>query len=264
MRVHHLNCGDMRFLGLPLVCHVLLVEAPHGLVLVDAGFGLVDCAAPARRVGISRPLFHPALDPEQSAARQVERLGHARADVTDVVVTHFDLDHIGGLADFPHARVHTTAAEVLAATVEPTWRERLRYRPAQWAHGPAFVEHGPGGDAWRGFAAVRPLDEATDGIVVLPLPGHTRGHLAVAVDAGDRWLLHAGDAFYHPATIGGPGRAPRRLRALEAVGAVDRRRVRDNHARLAELRGRGDPDLAVFCAHDPASLAALDGSGDRP
>nr|WP_093621746.1 MBL fold metallo-hydrolase [Actinoplanes philippinensis] len=113
MRVHHLNCGTMRPALTPggLVCHVLLVETGDGLLLVDSGFGLRDAADPARRIGGARHLIRPVLDASETASRQVRRLGHDPAAVRDIVLTHGDADHTGGLADFPHARVHLTAAE---------------------------------------------------------------------------------------------------------------------------------------------------------
>ncbi|MFE3601455.1 MBL fold metallo-hydrolase [Streptomyces sp. NPDC059142] len=250
MKIHHLNCGTMRVPTAPLVCHVLLVETAGGLVLVDSGLGLADIADP-RRFGPSRHLVRPVLRDGETAARQVERLGFAREDVRHIVLTHADADHIGGLADFPHARVHLTAAEALGSMGAPSRRERMRYRPAQWAHGPRIVEHGPGGESWRGFAAARELDAVAPGIVLVPLPGHTRGHACVAVDTGTRWLLHAGDAFYHRGTLDGRTRVPAALRTMETVIAWDRKRVGENHARLAELYRAGDPGLAVFSAHDP-------------
>lgn len=246
MKVHHLNCGTMRQPGAPMVCHVLLVESDDGLVLVDSGFGLLDCARPAR-IGPFRHVLRPALDADETAARQIEQLGLSRADVRHIVLTHFDFDHIGGLADFPHAQVHVTAAEARGAVHAPSWRERIRYRSAQWDHGPRLTEHGYGGESWRGFPKA---SELFDGIVLIPLPGHTRGHACVAVDAGHRWVLHAGDAFYHRGTLDGQP-VPRILSVMESAFAFDRKQVRNNHTRLAELAGAGDPGLLVISAHDP-------------
>ncbi|WP_405138733.1 MBL fold metallo-hydrolase [Nocardia sp. NBC_01388] len=255
MKVRHLNCGTMRLpTGVDVVCHVLLIETDRGLVLVDSGFGLEDVAQPARRIGASRRLLRPVLDPDETAARQVEYLGFRRADVRHIITTHFDADHIGGLSDFPHATVHTTAAEYLGAVANPTLRERMRFRTSQWSHDPAIVQHEPDGEKWRGFAAAKELTDIAPGIVLLALPGHTRGHAAVAVDAGHRWVLHAGDAFYHPGTLDGRSHVPAVLSGMETAIAWNVKQVRDNHARLAELCRRNDPDLLLVCAHDPALL----------
>jgi glyoxylase-like metal-dependent hydrolase (beta-lactamase superfamily II) len=256
VKVHHLNCGSMRLPGARMVCHVLLIETDAGLVLVDTGFGLRDIADPAGRLGSFRHVVKPVLDPEETAAHQVERLGFRRADVRHIVLTHCDLDHIGGLADFPDARVHLTAAEARGALHAPTRWEKTRYRARQWAHGPLLVEHTPDGEAWRGFVA-KELTDIAPGVVLIALPGHTRGHAAVAVDTGNGWLLQAGDAFFHRGTLDGRSRVPVALRAQERLATFDYRQVRDNHARLAELHRRAEPDLTILCAHDPALFERL-------
>ena len=87
-----------------------------------------------------------------------------------IIITHLDLDHAGGLSDFPAARVHVTSAEVLGAIRAPSRREKIRYRSAQWAHGPNIVEHDPRGEKWRGFAAAEELDEISRGIALVSLP----------------------------------------------------------------------------------------------
>jgi len=233
-----------------MVCHVLLVETDNGLVLVDTGFGTHDCADPWRRAGASRPFVRPVLDPAESAVKQVERLGFRAHDVRHIVITHFDCDHIGGIADFPDAQVHITGAEAFGALRTPTRGEKMRFRTIQWAHGPKIVEHTPDGEKWRGFAAAKELSEVAPGIVLISLPGHTRGHACVAVDAGHRWLLHCGDSFFHHGTVDGTAVMPRALAAFEWATAFDRNMVRQNHARLVELYDRREPDMVMICSHD--------------
>ncbi|WP_394840919.1 MBL fold metallo-hydrolase [Pendulispora brunnea] len=265
MRVHHLNCGSMRMPGAPLVCHVLLLETRNGLALVDTGFGSADIADPAGRIGFYRHVTRPLLDPAETAIEQVRQRGFDPADVRDIVLTHFDSDHVGGLSDFPWARIHTTADEWAAASNRWSSLERARYRPAQWTHGPKMVPHGAGGDVWRGFASAKCLTEIDDAIVLIPLPGHTRGHAAVAIDADHprrRTILHAGDAFYDRSIVAGIGREPLVLTVQEWFVAHDWARVRSNHERLAELH-RTDPELLLVSAHDPALLTQALGTEDR-
>lgn len=256
MKVHHLNCGTMRPVGTPgtLVCHVLLVEGRSGLVLVDSGFGLRDGADPGRRFGPARHLIRPAFAESEAAVNQVTRLGFDPRDVRDIVLTHFDADHTGGLSDFPWARVHLTVAESAAALAPETLVERGRYLPAQREHGPDLVTHTSwAGDSWHGFAAAA---EFIPGVVLISLPGHTRGHAAVAVDAGEHWVLHVGDAFYHHGQVDGTGGVPWTLRAMERMVAHDHHRVRANHERLRALWAADDPGLLLVNAHDPALLRA--------
>ena len=238
-----------------IVCHVLLCELPDRLVLVDTGFGTADVADPAGRLGAAHRLLRARLHERETAIRQVEALGYHASDVRDIVLTHFDLDHVGGLSDFPDATVHVAAAEYAAAT-HPRRRERNRYRAAQWAHGPKVVTYAAVGEPWQGLPAARPLDGLGDGFALVPMIGHTRGHAVVAVDAGDDgWLVHAGDAYFHRSAIGDlsqrHARAAFGLTAFEHVMASDVRKLRGNHRLLAGLRER----FAVFCAHDPVELA---------
>jgi glyoxylase-like metal-dependent hydrolase (beta-lactamase superfamily II) len=236
-----------------MVCHVLLVETDNGLVLVDTGYGTHDCLDPTR-IGPTRHLFKPVLSKSETALRHIEELGFAREDVRHIVVTHFDMDHIGGISDFPDAQIHATSAEIQGAVRNPSFREKMRFRPAQWAHGPKIVEHTPTGEKWRGFAAAKELDEIAPGIVLVSLPGHTRGHACIAVDAGHRWVLHCGDAFYQAGTLDGHSEVPRPIGVIEPMLAFDRKKVADNHARLTELYQRQEPDLLMVCAHDAMLL----------
>lgn len=273
-RVHHLDCGTMIPLlagrGLPerLVAHCLLLERAGGLVLVDTGFGSADVADPRGRLGPGFARIAGArLDPAQTALAQVRALGHDPRDVTDVVLTHLDLDHAGGLSDFPRARVHVRADELAAARSRRTPGERNRYRTAQWDHRPTWVEHrADGGDDWFGFTAVPVLGD-TDDVVAIPLTGHTRGHAGIGVRRpGGGWLLHAGDAYFSAVEKTDPARAPRGIRLLQTLLQVDGAARRANQERLrtlyAEHGDAGTGEIALFCAHDADEFAAL-ARGDR-
>lgn len=242
-----------------LVAHCLLVETRvSGLVLVDTGIGLADIAAPDARLGkwftATTGLVAPL--PQRSAIEQVRALGLAPRDVRHVLVTHLDLDHAGGLADFPWASVHVHALERDAALGRATVMERVRYRPVQLAHDPEWVPYSQTGEPWKGFAAVRDLRGLPPEILAIPLAGHTRGHACIAVDTGSRWLVHAGDAYFSRRTLDGSG-TPFGLGLFEQLAPIDRTRVRENHRRLAQLAREHAEDVTVFSAHDADEFEAL-------
>lgn len=245
--VHHLDCAPMHPLGgAPLVAHCLLVVTGSGLVLIDTGLGTADVRDPRRLGAFFRRTMRPTLDLSWTAAHQIRALGYDPYDVQDIVLTHLDLDHAGGLADFPDARVHVMADEYRAAMRRDTRLDASRYVIAQWAHGPRWVVHDTADSDWHGFAAARVL--RFPDILLVPLPGHTRGHCGVAVQQPDRWLLHAGDAYFHRVTIDGTARVPLGIRLEETSTQTDRA------ARLTtvdRLRAAHRAGVDVICAHDP-------------
>lgn len=265
--IHHLNCGTMdlavtfreRLAPKRIVAHCLLVERPHGLLLVDTGFGMADVLDHSRLTPSSRLMLRPRLEAAETAVAQVRALGHDPADVTDIALTHMDFDHVGGLSDFPQATVHVYAAELDAAT-HPHLRERARYRKIEWAHRPRWDALPDAGDEWLGLRAVTALD---DDVLLIPLHGHTRGHCGVAVRKPDGdWLLHAGDAFFDEREVREEPACAPGLRLFQRFVAVDHEARMANLARLRELR-TAHPDVDVFCAHAAPDLDRFSSSSAR-
>jgi glyoxylase-like metal-dependent hydrolase (beta-lactamase superfamily II) len=236
-----------------IICHCLLVEGADGLVLIDTGFGLDDMRN-TRQLGlIFDTLFRPQARESETAIEQIRGLGFAPEDVRHILATHLDVDHAGGLPDFPDAQVHVLGAELRAA-LNPSWRERERYVAAHWAHGPKWVEHGAEGDDWFGFQSVRVLPGSDPEIVLVPLIGHTRGHTGVAVKRDGSWLLHCGDAFFHRGELQTPPSCPPVLKGFQNVNSVENAKRRENQERLRELALRHGGEVELFCSHDPVML----------
>jgi glyoxylase-like metal-dependent hydrolase (beta-lactamase superfamily II) len=268
VKLHHLNCATMCPRGERLIrgqggllapglltCHVFLLETSDGLVLVDSGLGLLDLEDGGRRLGFAlRRFMRPKLDLEETAARQVERLGFTRKDVRHVVLTHLDFDHAGGIADFPEAQIHVHAREHEAAMAPRALLERVRYHRYQLAHGPRWAIHSPEqGEPWFGFERVRAV-EGLD-VLLIPLHGHSRGHSGVAVKANGRWFLHAGDAYFHRNELAPSGRScPGGLDFFQRVVQVDKAARVANQERLRALARDHASEVTIVSAHDPVEL----------
>jgi glyoxylase-like metal-dependent hydrolase (beta-lactamase superfamily II) len=246
--IHHINCGFLQKPPGPKVtCHCLLLEDRNGLALVDTGIGLLDVRHPDERLG--RPLIDMAgflFDEADTAVRKVEGLGFRAGDVTHAVITHGDPDHVGGLADFPQARVHLSEEE--RAALE---KDNPRYVPIQFAHGPRWTVHPRSTGRWFGLEA-RPVDLGFESeVLLIPLFGHTLGHCGVAIRQGDRWALHVGDAYYLRVELETDDHPVSRLTSQRADDDTLRRASLEHLRRLA--RDHGD-EVDLFGYHDPTEF----------
>jgi len=234
-----------------IVCHCLLIETNDGLVLVDTGLGLKDIANPIGHLGRSFvAIGRPRFDPDETAVHQVARLGFKPKDVRNIVVTHLDLDHAGGLADFPHAQVHVFAPEHEAAMTRRTSNERRRYSPGQWEHGPLWALHALAGERWFGFDCVQALNGNPD-MLLVPVQGHSRGNCAVALRTPETWLLHCGDAYYSHAEMDNEHPScPLGLKVFQRFNQIDGDLRMHNQLRLRTLAHEHAGEVQVFCAHD--------------
>jgi glyoxylase-like metal-dependent hydrolase (beta-lactamase superfamily II) len=171
----------------------LLVESNDGLVLVDTGLGTRDYVDPSGILQVFKLVTIVPLIPEEAALCQVSKLGYSPEEVRHIVLTHMHFDHAGGLPDFPWAKVHVHRDEVEAIrSGKPRRWTDLAYDQRILDHDPDFVIYEWTGDKWYDFDAIRLPFEPE--MWLLPLFGHTRGHCGVAIEDGDRWLFHTGDA----------------------------------------------------------------------
>jgi len=172
--------------------NVVVVRNGGRTILIDAGLG-ADPNLNLPRAGQS--------------IKRLEAAGIDLSSVTDVVLTHLHMDHIGGLlADGvrdrlrPDLRIHAAAAEVKfwaspdfsRVSMPPGFPDALRSTAKRFLN-----EYG---------SELRLFEEEYEvapGVVVRRTGGHTPGHSVVRLASGGDRLMFAGDAvfavgFEHP------------------------------------------------------------------
>jgi glyoxylase-like metal-dependent hydrolase (beta-lactamase superfamily II) len=199
--------------------NVVVVQSGGQTILIDAGLGL-DPNLNLPRAG--------------QLIRRLAAAGIDLASVTDVVLTHMHMDHVGGLLVDgvkarlrPDLRIHVAAAEVkfwespdFSHTSMPAgFPDALR------AAAKRFVNE------YRGqLRLFEEEHEVAPGVIVRRTGGHTPGHSVVRLKSGGDRLTFAGDAvftvgFDHPDWYNGfehdPEEAARvRLRLLEELAST--------------------------------------------
>ena len=264
--LHHLNCctNRPRVGGLfnerkPCIAitHCILIETGCGLVLIDSGIGLDDMKHP-ERLGFMRIFIRPRLDDNETAIRQVQKLGFSANDVQHIVMTHLDLDHAGGLPDFPHAKVHVLQREYEAAMMPQGFKENARYRKAHWAHSPDWVTYKEQyNEPWFGFDSIRQLNGLPAEIVLVRLPGHTRGHCGVAIHTSDGWLLHAGDTYYFYKQMRDIPITTPMVYLFQRLAHRHYQQAMQTKEKLRDMVLKNKKEVKVLCSHDTEEFEFL-------
>jgi glyoxylase-like metal-dependent hydrolase (beta-lactamase superfamily II) len=231
-----------------------LLEHPSlGSILFDTGYSDRFFSEterfPFRLYRRITPVF---LQPQESAAHHLARIGVEALSVQNLIISHFHADHICGLADFPCARYLCTKEAY------GTVRGRRGWRAAQAALLPGLIPPDferraelIGADRLRalppGFAPFsQGYDLFGDGSIWgVPLPGHAHGQigLLMTLDSGETVFL-AADACWHSRAVREgilPAPVTRWIMA-------DWRAYCATFAQLCEFHRRR-PDVAILPSH---------------
>lgn len=164
--------------------NVMVVRSGGQTILIDAGLG-------GQFPGFPRAGQFP---------QRLQSAGIALEAVTDIIVTHMHMDHVGGLLVpevksrlRPDVRIHVSATEV-AFWTSPDFSHTVMPTPV-----PAVLRttatsfYNEYREQLHMFEDTR---EVAPGVIVRITGGHTPGHSVVDLVSGDERLTFAGDAMF--------------------------------------------------------------------
>lgn len=216
--------GPDRLATIPVLA--FLIPSGDQLVLVDAGCAPAVATEPERAWGKLANLYHADVQPENLLDAQVRAAGYKPHEITDVVVTHLHMDHVGGLEMVRHANV---------------WLQRAEYR---WGHCPD--DYAAGGYFKNEYdypdLNLKLLDgdaRVAAGVQVMSTVGHTPGHQSVLVRLDSGFFCIVGDAVYNRKSLS---------RRSQPAVAWDTGRYMESLSRLQSLEDFFGAELLF--AHD--------------
>lgn len=174
-----------------LPVNVFLIEAPKGLVLVDAGWH-TDVRVDPKVHESPRlwSIYRPDLPEGQAVTEQLAKLGYQPSDIDYVVMTSLDVDHASGLSLLKGAK-HIVASQ---AEIDAARTDTIRYNPV-------FIDGLEVEPISYIFSGVGPsemtCDLFGDGMVQLVYaPGKSAGSQCVLVHDQSDYVLLVGDSGY--------------------------------------------------------------------
>lgn len=164
--------------------NVMVVRSGKQTILVDAGLG-------GQFPGFPRAGMFP---------KRLEAAGIPLESVTDIVITHMHMDHVGGLLvdDVkkrlrPDVRVHVEASEVAFWTA-PDFSHTTMPGPVP---GVLRTTARQFADQYRDQLRIfEEKQEVAPGVLAWRTGGHTPGHCVVRLTSGDERLSFLGDAIF--------------------------------------------------------------------
>ena len=210
-----------------------LIEHPAGLYLVDTGWSKEPDLP-----GHLTALYHPDVPDGMTVIEQLGARGINPEDLTAVLITHFDADHVDGLISVSNAQ------RILVPEDEAYWSVRTKYRMRQVRELWETVRYER--LFYRGYQ-LGPMNRAIDitgdeSIMMVSLPGHTDGQAGVIIKNGDKYLLLAADAAI----------SPRNWEEMKAAGLGAEKDLQLKTLKWIAKTAEDPACMKVLCSHDPA------------
>jgi glyoxylase-like metal-dependent hydrolase (beta-lactamase superfamily II) len=148
--------------------------------------------------------------------------------------------------------------ELEAAMKPESFKERERYRKLHWAHSPNWEAYEENyGEPWFGLDSIRDLKGLPHEILLVRLPGHTKGHCGVSIKTSNGWLFHAGDSYYFHKQMDENPKTPLMANLFQRFAHIDYEKAVETKNRVRELALQHKDEITIMCSHDTLEFESL-------
>ena len=174
-----------------LPIHVMIIEHPEGIFLIDAGeIAGVTSKNYFKSSGLianwfDKTQFRFCVKREDEIDVQLQKLNIPVGKIKAIVLTHLHFDHTDGIKHFPDSKIFVNKAE---------WGKPFGDLPAlypSWFK-PELIELDKQYDV---FDKAQYLTNAKD-VILIETPGHTYHHCSVLIKGDECFILFAADICY--------------------------------------------------------------------
>lgn len=212
--------------NLVLSFHALVIETPDRLMVVDT------C------IGNGKQRNYPKWNYMQSSfMHDFREEGFDPAGVDTVLCTHMHVDHVGWNTYQHEGKWRATFENATYLFTESEWNHWQV--ESQMEYGP-IIEDSVQPIFDLGLAQLVQQDHTvSDGVSLVPTPGHTPGHVSVKIQSGGEQAVITGDIFHHPCQFVHP--------RWEVTADFNHKRAQDT--RLKFLKDFADTPTLIIGTH---------------
>lgn len=224
----------------------------RGWILFDTGY-----SSRFRELTMSLPYsLYRHLTPvrlleENTAVRQLAKLGIDAMDVRCVILSHFHADHIGGARDFPSARfLYPQSAYDAVRTLGPVRSTRAGFIEGLLPDAFAEIAQPIERESMRiSFSDDIPFSGGRDifgdgSLIAISLPGHAAGQIGLLLSTANARVLLCADAAWSSRAL----RENRPPHPIAGIVMSDRTAYRETFDRLRKWQV-ADPELILVPSH---------------
>lgn len=238
----------------------IMEHSKHGILLFDTGYSTrfheYTKKFPLKLYALLTPV---EINSDDFAICQLKKMGITEKDISTIFLSHFHADHIGGVKDFTHSKFvyHQDNAKIITqkSTIKNLMHGFIpKLLPDDFLHRSYILNDDQfmKSSLLTGFETL--CDFFHDGsLFVVPLPGHSAGHVGLYFECKGQNIFLIGDAVWLLDNLKDNAKPSR----LASLLMTSKKQYNDTFEKLRTIYQKGEKHVQVIPCHCTQTLSQL-------